>query len=54
MNEYKNYKALSAEAFLRAEDNSDAFAEYDSLFLIRATGNSSSVINQADFTPKIF
>ena len=54
MNEYKNYKALSAEAFLRAEENRDAFAEYDSLFLIRATGNSSSVINQADFTPKIF
>jgi Holliday junction resolvase-like predicted endonuclease len=54
MDEYKNYKVYGAVAFLKAEENSDAFAESESLFVIRATGNSSSIMNQADFTPKIF
>jgi hypothetical protein len=54
LSEYKNYKVYGAVAFLRAEENSDTYAEKERLFVIKATGNSSSIINNENFVPKIF
>jgi len=54
MDEYRNYKVLGAVAYLKAEENSDAFAESENLFVIRATGNSASIVNPEGFEPRIF
>lgn len=52
--EYRPYKVYGAIAFLRAEEKSDAFAQAQRLFVIRATGDSASIINAKDFQPKAF
>ena len=54
MDEYKNYKVYGAVAYLKAEENSDAFAESENLFVIRATGNSAAIINPEGFAPRAF
>lgn len=41
-------------AFLRAEEQSDTFAEAQRLFIIRATGDSASIINEEMFSPRVF
>lgn len=46
--------SAGAVAYLRADSGSEIFAENERLFVIRATGNSSSIINQEGFIPKIF
>ena len=52
--EYKGQKIYGAVAYLRADENSAKYAEKLGLFVIRATGSSSSIINQKDFKPKAF
>ncbi len=52
MEEYKDYNIYGAVAFLRAEGGSELFAENEKLFVIRATGNSASLINKPEFVPK--
>lgn len=54
MEEYKDYNIYGAVAFLRADGGSDLFAENERLFVIRATGNSASLINNLDFVPRKF
>ena len=54
MEEYKDYNIYGAVAFLRAEGGSELFAENEKLFVIRATGNSASLINKPEFVPKKF
>jgi len=54
LDEYRNYKVYGAVAFLRAEEKSDVFAESESLFVIRATGNSAKIINRNGFEAKAF
>ena len=54
MPEYKNMNILGGMAFLKAEAGSERQAENQGLFVIRATGNSSSIINKSDFEPRIF
>ena len=54
MPEYKNMNILGGMAFLRADAGSERQAENQGLFVIRATGNSSAIINKADFEPRIF
>lgn len=54
MEEYKDYNIYGAVAFLRADGGSDLFAENERLFVIRATGNSASLINNPDFVPRKF
>ena len=54
LQEYSKYKIYGAVAYLRADSGSEIFAENERLFVIRATGNSSSIINQEGFIPKIF
>lgn len=54
LKEYKNFKVYGAIAFLRAEESSDAYAENEQLFVIKATGKSASIMNSEDFVPRIF
>jgi len=51
---YKNMKIYGAVAFLTAVSGSEQMAEKQGLFVIRATGNSSKIINAKDFKPKTF
>ncbi|MCX6156095.1 MAG: YraN family protein [Candidatus Kapabacteria bacterium] len=49
---FKENKVFGAIAYLRVDGNCDRFAERNGLFIIRATGNSASIINAANFVPK--
>ncbi|MCX6155802.1 MAG: hypothetical protein NT007_16780 [Candidatus Kapabacteria bacterium] len=51
---YKENKVFGAVAYLRIDGNCDRFAERKGLFVIRATGNSASIINSDNFIPKAF
>ena len=54
MPEYHDKKIYGGVAFITAEGASDRMAEKQGFFVIRATGNSSFIINQKDFKPKAF
>ncbi|MDX2250366.1 MAG: hypothetical protein SF052_26520 [Bacteroidia bacterium] len=51
---YAEDKVYGAIAYLRAEENSDVFAEKEKLFVIRATGNSAAIVNPPEFEPRVF
>ncbi len=51
---YKGDKVYGAVAYLKADQGSAQYAEKQGLFVIRATGSSSSIINKKNFKPKIF
>lgn len=51
---YKENVIYGAMAFITADGASDKMAEKNGFFIIRATGNSSSIVNQEDFKPKAF
>ena len=51
---YKNETIYGAVAYLRSEAEAPVFAERKGLFVIRATGDSASIINKKDFKPKVF
>jgi len=51
---YKDMSIYGAMAFITAAGHSDRMAENQGLFVIRATGNSSSIVNQSGFKPKAF
>ena len=52
--EYRDKEVYGAVAYLRADENSAKNAERQGLFVIRATGNSASIINKKGFEPKAF
>jgi hypothetical protein len=52
--EYKDNKVYGAITYLRSESESHQRAMRKGLFVIRATGNSSSIINSTDFQPTVF
>ncbi len=54
MPEFKGKKVYGAVAYLKANQSSDKRAEKEGLFVIRATGSSSSIINKQGFKPKFF
>jgi Holliday junction resolvase-like predicted endonuclease len=54
MPEYHDKIIYGAVAFITAEGASDRMAEKQGFFVIRASGNSSFIINQDDFKPKAF
>jgi hypothetical protein len=54
MPEYSDKIVYGAVAFITAESASDRMAEKLGFFVIRATGNSSSIVNPVDFKPKAF
>jgi hypothetical protein len=47
-------KIYGAVAFLTANAGSDVMAEKQGLFVIRAAGGSSKIINKEDFVPVVF
>ena len=47
-------KIFGAVAYLKTDASVQAYAERQGLFVIRATGSSASIINQADFRPRVF
>ena len=51
---YKGKTIYGAVAYLRAEEEANKYAERQGLFVIRATGDSASIINKKDFKPKAF
>lgn len=54
MREYEQYKIYGAVAFLRADEEADTYAENKKLFVIKATGDSASIVNDKGFTPLVF
>lgn len=54
MPEYKDKIIYGAVAFLTADGKSDRMAEKLGFFVIKATGSSSSIVNDSDFIPKAF
>lgn len=51
---YSNHKIHGAIAFLKADEQSDTFSESKGLWVIRATGDSASIINEENFQPRIY
>ena len=54
MPEYKDKIIFGAVAFITSEGSSDRMAENQGFYVIKATGNSSSIVNSDDFEPKQF
>ena len=54
MPEYGGKRVYGAVAYLKAHKSVRVHAERQGLFLIRATGNSASIVNEAAFQPRVF
>ena len=54
MSEYHDKKVYGAVAFIHTEDSVIAHAQNAGLLVIRATGNSASIVNETGFQPKNF
>ena len=52
--EYKDKKIHGAVAYIRSDSGVVRYSEKNGLFVIRATGNSSSIINAENFSPASF
>ena len=52
--EYANKKVYGAVAFIVADSGSDQYSENQKIFVIRATGDSASIINTQNFKPRNF
>ncbi len=52
--EHKGKQILGAVAYLKADSNVVRQAQRQGLYVIRATGSSASIINEADFHPRVF
>jgi len=52
--EYKNHKIYGGVAYLKVNSKADTYAKRHGLFVIKATGNSASIINNKNFKPKVF
>ncbi len=51
---YKTDTIYGVVAYLSSENQAHLLAEEEGLFIIRATGDSASLVNKKDFKPKIF
>ena len=51
---YKGKKVYGAVAYLQVVQSAEIYAERQGLFVIRATGDSASIINRDGFLPKTF
>ena len=54
MPEYKDWIIYGAVAFITADSSSDRMAQNMGFFVIKATGSSSSIVNEPGFKPKAF
>ena len=52
--EYRDRRVYGAVAYLQGSDSVTRYAERQGLFVIRATGSSASIVNAADFKPRVF
>ena len=52
--EYRGRTVYGAVAYLDGGDDVTMYAERQGLFVIRATGNSASIVNAEDFEPRSF
>ena len=52
--EYTDKKVLAAVAYLQEHTGSVGYSIKQGLFVIRATGSSSSIVNDKGFHPKVF
>ena len=52
--DYRGRQIMGAVAYLKVVQSSEVYAEKQGLFVIRATGSSASIINHADFKPRVF
>lgn len=52
--EHWHKRLYGAVAYLRSESAAAWYAERQKLFVIRATGDSASIVNGEDFKPKAF
>ncbi len=51
---YRGKQVYGAVAYLQAEQAAEVYAQRQGLYVIRATGSSASIINDTDFTPRVF
>ena len=51
---FRRLRIYGGMAYLRAEEGAARFAERQGLYVIRATGNSASIINAPGFRPRAF
>ena len=51
---YASGRVYGAVAYLKADESSDAYAEGQGLYVIRATGSSASITNRDNFRPRTF
>ncbi len=54
MQSFKDKTVYGATAWLKSDEQAHVYAEKQGLFVIRATGNSASIINKDNFKPQIF
>ena len=52
--EYRERRIYGAVAYLKSDSSVRIQAERRGLFVIRATGNSASIVNKPDFEPRVF
>ena len=52
--EYTDKKVYGAVAFIVADSESDKYSENQKLFVLRATGESASIVNAEGFKPRNF
>ena len=52
--EYRDCRVYGAMAYLQASDDVARHAERQGFFVIRATGDSASIVNAEDFEPRVF
>ena len=52
--EYRGKRILGAVAYLKSDGSVTTYAERKGLFVIRTTGSSASILNAADFEPRVF
>ncbi|MXW47824.1 MAG: hypothetical protein F4239_01640 [Gammaproteobacteria bacterium] len=52
--DYRHKSVYGAVAYLRSEAEAERYAERQGLFVIRATGDSASIVNKEHFKPKEF
>ncbi len=52
--DHRRDRILGAVAYLKSDESVTRHAERQGLFVIRATGNSASILNSPDFEPRTF
>ena len=52
--EYRGRQIIGAVAYLKANEGSDKYAAKQGLYVIRAVGNGATIVNPANFKPRIF